>query len=137
MLSSKDKITWSPICELTKNGIATVKKFSGVYEIRQSTIYQCYRGQTHVLKIGMSRVNLRAELMNHLTRHTCKFRIMRIQGATPLKPLLYRYSLCEPVEALPLEKRLLRDFEEQHWQTPILNSTRGYSRNEDKHFEKV
>lgn len=32
------------------------------------------------------------------------------------------------------EKRLLREFEDAHWELPLLNSTRGYERGEDRHY---
>lgn len=106
---------------------------SGIYEIIQSTEYPRYRGETRVLKIGCSRSNLQAELQNHLHRHAAANRLARIQG-TPGITVSFRYAVLHAEAVLDEEKALLRSFEEEHWDLPLLNSTRGYDRGEDRHY---
>ena len=35
-----------------------------------------------------------------------------------------------------IESELLRQFEDRHWDLPVLNSTRGYGRDTDKHYRE-
>jgi hypothetical protein len=40
------------------------------------------------------------------------------------------------VAASEREARLLREFEDAHWELPVLNAQRGYARDEDTHFRR-
>ena len=106
---------------------------AGVYQILQSPEYSRYQGTTRVLKIGMSKGDLRSELLNHLGRHTASNRLARILSVPGIR-VTFR---CKPVSieaATELEGTLLREFEETHWDVPVLNSQRGFKRGEDRHF---
>jgi hypothetical protein len=107
----------------------------GVYEILQSHEYQRYEGKTRVLKIGMSQSNLCQELSNHLDRHAAANRLARIRSRRGLM-VTFRFVPAESGSASSVEKQLLRDFEDRHWDLPVLNSHRGYERTEDRHFRQ-
>jgi len=106
----------------------------GVYKIIQSEPYQRYVGQTPILKIGMSRTNLKHELLNHFIRHTVANRLARIRNRESLKVSVV-FVLLSKDSAIDVEGKLLRDFEDNHWDLPVLNSQRGYGRAEDGHYK--
>lgn len=81
----------------------------------------------------MSRRSLRAELQNHLDRHTAKNRLRRIRRAGQAV-LTFRYAVCPQEEVAQQEREWLRAFEDCHWDLPVFNSTRGYGREEDSHY---
>lgn len=112
-----------------------VPSSSGIYEIIQSTEYPRYRGKTRILKFGCSRSDLQAELLNHLRRHTAANRLARIQRS-PGITLSFKYAILGPEVVQDDEKALLRSFEDEHWDLPLLNSTRGYDRDEDRHYRE-
>lgn len=105
----------------------------GIYQIFQSVEYARYLGKTRVLEIGMSESDLRQELLNHLDRHTVSNRLARIRNRKELS-VTFRFAVATSDEAASAEKQLLRDFEDEYWDLPVLNSQRGYKRTEDRHF---
>jgi predicted nucleic acid-binding protein len=105
----------------------------GVFEIIQAAEYSRYRGVTNVLYIGRSNARVRGELMNTLRRHTIRNRLDRIRGQTDAK-VFFRFQALSAEQARLLEGVLLRSFEQEHWEIPVLNSQRGYARDEDHHF---
>ena len=125
---------WSQEYRLDKEGIKKAPEAPGVYQILQDKGYNRYKGTTRILKIGMSESNLRHELNNHLQRHTVANRIKRIRKDGRI--ITYQYVVTTADNAKPEEKALLRQFEEDFWDLPTLNSTRGYGRGEDNHFAK-
>jgi len=119
---------------LNKEGIKKAPEAPGVYQILQDKGYNRYKGTTRILKIGMSKSNLRKELKNHLQRHTAANRIKRIRRDGRI--ITYQYVVTTADNVEPDEKALLRQFEEDFWDLPTLNSNRGYGRGEDNHFAK-
>lgn len=115
-----------------KNIIRHAPEAAGVYEILQDHAYDRYKNKTTILKIGMTSANLREELLRHLYQHTCANRIQRISRKETLK---FKFSLTRPGRAAKKkELQLLKKFEDKYWDLPVLNSTRGYKRGEDKHY---
>ena len=106
---------------------------AGVYEFLQSEEYPRYQGSTRVLKIGMSKTDLRKEIMNHFQRHTVANRLDRIRNIPKIK-VSVKFAVVAVENATKIEDNLLREFEDKHWDLPVLNSQRGYSRGEDKHY---
>lgn len=128
--------SWSPEHALTRESIERHAPISsGVYEILQSVEYPRYRGNTRILKIGMSKSSLRDELLNHLVRHTVANRLARIQRRHEIQ-VSFRYLTPGPENAEEVEMDLLRKFEDEHWDLPVLNSQRGYARGEDRHYRE-
>ena len=125
---------WSQEYQLDKEGIKNAPEAPGVYQILQDKGYNRYKGTTRILKIGMSKSNLRKELNNHLQGHTVANRIKRIRRGG--RNITYQYVVTTADNVEPDEKALLRQFEEDFWDLPTLNSTRGYGRGEDNHFAK-
>jgi hypothetical protein len=105
----------------------------GIYEILQSMEYPRYESKTRVLEIGMSDGDVRQELLNHVQRHTTANRLARIRKRQGLS-VTFRYVALAVAEAGAEEKLLLREFEDRHWDLPVLNSQRGYARGEDRHY---
>jgi hypothetical protein len=105
----------------------------GIYEIMQSMEYPRYESKTRVLKIGKSDADVRQELLNHDQRHTAANRLARIRNREEIS-VTFRYVALSAAEAGAEEKRLLREFEDRHWDLPVLNSQRGYDRGEDRHY---
>ena len=105
----------------------------GVYQILQSKDYYCYEGSTRILKIGRSDSDLRGELLNHLRGHTAANLLARVQQRPEIQ-VTFKYIVRTPDDARRTEKALLREFEEDHWDIPVLNAQRGYRRGEDKHY---
>ena len=122
---------WSNEFPLDRGGIRNAPLKSGVYEILQDREYPRYKLLTRTVKIGMSKQNLRQEIENHLQRHTTANRIKRIKNEVRVT---YRYKISSPDEAQTIEKVLLKEFEDRHWDLRVCNSTRGYGRNEDGHY---
>jgi hypothetical protein len=108
----------------------------GVYELLQSVEYGRYQGKTRILKIGCSRSSLRDELSNHLVRHTAANRLARIRNREGTS-VSFKCAIFKPSEARVAEKALLRAFEDECWDLPVLNSTRGYDRRADRHYRQV
>jgi hypothetical protein len=50
--------------------------------------------------------------------------------------LSFKYAVTAEALAVSTEKSLLRDFEDEHWDLPLLNSTRGYERGADGHYRE-
>ena len=125
---------WSQEYLLDKEGIKKAPEAPGVYQILQDKGYNRYKGTTRILEIGMSKSNLRKELNNHLQRHTAANRIKRIRRDGRI--ITYQYVVTAADNVEPDEKALLRQFEEDFWGLPTLNSARGYGRGEDNHFAK-
>jgi hypothetical protein len=128
--------SWSSEHAFTKESIERhAPNSSGVYEILQSVEYPRYQGNTRILKIGMSKSNLRDELLNHLIRHTVANRLARIQWHQSVQ-ISFRYLAFSLESAKNVERDLLREFEDEHWDLPVLNSQRGYARGEDRHYRE-
>lgn len=126
-------LSWSTEYEFTKEAILkNAPASAGLYEILQSPEYSRYEGKTRVVEIGMSESDLQTELLNHLTIHTTANRLARIRGRVGIQ-IFFRFATMKPEDARISEKRLLRQFEDKHWDLPVLNSQRGYSRGEDRH----
>jgi len=125
---------WSQEYRLDMEGIKNAPEAQGVYQILQDKDYNRYKGGTRILKIGMSKSNLRKELNNHLQSHTVANRIKRIRNDGGI--ITYQYVFTTADNAEPEEKALLRQYEEDFWDLPTLNSNRGYGRGEDNHFAK-
>jgi len=125
------KIDWSKEHDLDRDGIRNAPSSAGVYEILQEPTYPRYKLDTRVIKIGMSKQDLRKELDNHLQRHTTANRIKRIRKEARVT---FRFLVTSADDASRIEKELLKEFEDKHWDVPVCNSTRGYGRNEDSHY---
>jgi len=127
-------LNWSDEYQFRKKNINQhAPAAAGVYEILQSIEYLRYKGPTRTLKVGMSKSNLCQELLNHIVRHTSANRLSRIRrrgGAL----VTFRYATLSPGDTIAAEKRLLCDFEDRHWDLPVLNRQRGYQREEDSHY---
>jgi len=125
------KIDWSGEHNLDRDSVGRAPSSPGVYEILQEPTYPRYKLATRVIKIGMSKQDLQKELDNHLQRHTAANRIKRIKKEARVT---FRFAVTSPDEASRIEKELLKEFEDTHWDLPVCNSTRGFGRNEDRHF---
>lgn len=125
---------WSREYLFERNSLRYVPARPGVYQILQSDGYHRYKGITRVLKIGASESNLRSEIENHFIRHTVANRLARIINRQSIK-VTFMYTLTDTQEAIKLEKHLLKECEDFHWDLPLLNSTRGYARGEDSHYK--
>jgi len=106
---------------------------SGVYQILQSMEYARYCGNTRVLKIGKSLKDLCEEVLNHAQRHTAANRLVRIRRREDLSVTVV-FAEMSVEAASECERRLLRSFEDDHWDLPVLNSQRGYERGSDIHY---
>lgn len=125
---------WSPEIAFHSAAILAIPSTPGVYQILQDCEYPRYRGSTRVLKIGMSRSNLRAEIRNHFNRHTVANRLKRIRAEKGLS-VTVQFILGTPDTAREVESDLLRAFEKAHWEVPVFNSTRGFRRGTDAQTE--
>ena len=112
-----------------------IPRYAGVYEFLQSEEYPRYKGSTRVLKIGMSKTDLLEEILNHFQRHTVANRLSRIRNKAKIK-VSVKFAVTTSENATEIEGNLLRDFEDEYWDLPILNSQRGYSRGQDKHYKE-
>jgi len=131
---TEDALEWSEEIEFAKDSIErAVPCTSGVYRILQSTDYPRYMGTTRVLKLGKSDCDLRQEVLNHLQRHTAANRLARV-----LKQQAIRVTVacaCTDLDSAGEQERaLLREFEDIHWDLPVLNGQRGYERGTDAHY---
>lgn len=108
-----------------------VPEMPGVYEILQGDPYPRYIGSTRVLRIGKSECNLRLEVVNHFARHTVANRLARIRGREGLHLVVIFATVPVASAAATTEAELLREFEDQHWDLPVLNAQRAYGRNAD------
>jgi len=124
-------ITWLGPFPFTKEEVKRVPRSAGIYKILQSKEYHRYFGVTKILEIGKSDSDLQSELENHFTRHTTANRLARIRNRNDID-VEFEYYLTE--NATEFEINLLKDFEDQYWDLPVLNSHRGYKRSEDKHY---
>ncbi len=125
---------WSSEYLLVETEVERTPKKPGAYRIYQSKRYNRYKGATRIIKIGMSGSNLSKELKNHLNRHIVANRIKRITNQEEIK-VTFDYLITENKEkATKLERDLLIQFENDHFELPVLNSQRGYRRGEDKYF---
>jgi hypothetical protein len=106
---------------------------AGVYEILQSETYSRYNRCTRILKIGLSKGSLRQELANHFVRHTTANRLARVRKRSGVQVSVVFAVLAQDL-VLQKENELLRRFEDEHWELPLLNSQRGYARNADGHY---
>ncbi len=127
-------IDWSREYPFERSSLKNVPEEPGIYQIFQSEEYQRYKGITRVLKIGASESNLRSEIENHFIRHTAANRLARIRNQQSIK-VTFICALTDSGEAIELEKHLLKEFEDYHWDLPLLNSTRGYARGKDRHYK--
>jgi hypothetical protein len=126
---------WSPEIPLDSKSVSEkVPHQPGVYKLLQSGEYHRYLGSTRVLKIGRSARSLQKELLNHLSIHTAANRLARIIGSGAAVSVVFTVLPTEA--AKEAESRLLREFEDLHWDVPTLNSQRGYARGEDSHYAK-
>lgn len=130
-------IEWSAEIPFTQDAIETrMPVQAGVYEILQSIEYPRYEGKTRVLKIGKSESNLRQEISNHFLRHTTANRLARIRRHPDVK-VSVRFAVTHEGTAGEIERQLLCEFEDKHWDIPVLNSQRGYARNQDAHYRQT
>jgi hypothetical protein len=129
-------IEWSAEIPFTQDAIETqVPIKAGVYEILQSEQYPRYAGKTRVLKIGKSESDLRQEISNHFIRHAAANRLARIRSHPNVKVSVCFAVICDGT-AGDIEKQLLCEFEDEYWDIPVLNSHRGYGRNQDAHYRQ-
>jgi hypothetical protein len=127
-------INWSKEVPFTAKAIKEqVPAQCGLYQILQSPEYPRYKGITRIVKLGMSEKGLRQELLNHISRHTAANRLARVLGQGEIE-VTVRFCLSESGSCRENESLLLRQFEDAHWDLPILNSTRGYERDSDRHY---
>ena len=129
-------VTWSADVPFNNESVrALVPVSPGVYQILQSEEYHRYQGRTRVLKIGMSERNLQAELLNHFRRHAVANRLARVRSRKQMIVSIV-FAVVPTERARKAESALLRQFEDEHWDLPLLNANRGYGRDEDKHYCK-
>lgn len=88
-----------------------------------------------MLKIGMSETDLREEIMNHFQRHTVANRLSRIHNRPEIQ-VTVKFVIGAVRDAAEFEGKLLREFEDEHWDLPVLNSQRGYTRGQDRHYKE-
>ena len=105
----------------------------GVYQLIQQPGYARYEGATSVVKIGKSDGHLQSELLNHFRRHTVANRLARIRKR-PGVVVSVVFAEIDSANVTEVESQLLREFEDAHWELPVLNSQRGYARDQDGHF---
>ena len=129
-------LEWSAEIPFTQDAIRKdVPSRAGVYQFLQSEEYPRYKGKTRVLKIGESSRGLRGEILNHQTRHTAANRLARIRKLSDAHVSVI-YALILDGSTKEIESELLRQFEDSHWDLPMLNSNRGYGRDTDKHYRE-
>ena len=126
---------WSAEYDLTIESIReNAPSEPGVYQILQEGEHPRYNRQTRVIKIGESQ-NLPSELENHLTRHTCRNRLIRILNSG--QQITFRYRRTDAKDSREEQDRLLRVFEDRHWDLPVLSLQRGYLREQDRHYRDL
>jgi hypothetical protein len=130
-------IEWSTEIPFKEDEIGTqVPDKAGVYQILQHEEYPRYMGKTRILKIGKSDSSLRQEILNHFVRHTAANRLARIRNVIGTRVTVV-FATIGNEKTTETEKKLLRYFEDAHWDLPVLNSHRGYERDEDKHYRRL
>lgn len=112
-----------------------IPREAGVYELLQSEEYPRYKGSTRILKIGKSKTDLLEEIQNHFQRHTVANRLSRIRNCPKIR-VTVKFAIATEEDATEIEGNLLRGFEDEYWDLPVLNSQRGYSRGQDKHYKE-
>jgi len=110
---------------LDKDGIKKAPATGGVFEILRTTAYHRYKGETRVLNIGQSK-NMRKEINRRRMIHTTARRTKKIKLEYNVP---FRYAKNNAPKKL--ENKLLKEFEDSHHDLPVLDSQRGYKRNED------
>ena len=125
---------WSPEYSFSSQSIYTnAPEEPGVYQVLQQQEYARYFGTTRILKIGLSGQDLRTELVNHLNRHVAANHLKRILNQ-PEPGVSFRFSVLKTEQVADAEKTLLKEFEDRHWDLPVLNAQRGYKRGDDRHY---
>jgi hypothetical protein len=125
---------WSGEIQFDPSAITlAVPHRAGVYQILQSGEYPRYHGTTRILKIGKSLKDLCEEVINHAQRHTVANRLNRIRRRGDISVTVV-FAETSPEATSECERRLLRSFEDDHWDLPVLNSQRGYERGSDAHY---
>jgi len=128
------EIRWSEEVAFAPSAVGNdIPDSPGIYEILQNLPYQRYRGQTRILKIGETDTSLRAEVGNHFARHAVANRLARVRNGSGVRVSVVFATLSRE-QAGQAEAELLRTFEDEHWDLPVLNSQRGYARGTDAHF---
>ena len=128
-------VEWSAEIPFTPEAIEQVPDSAGVYQILQSAEYPRYEGKTRVLKIGKSDSSLKDEISNHFLRHTIANRLARVRNRACMKVTVV-FAVTPDGQASKIENELLRQFEDDHWDLPVLNSQRGYARNQDTKYRQ-
>jgi hypothetical protein len=129
-------IDWSGEVPFEQSGVdREVPEEPGVYQILQNEDYSRYKGETRVLKIGKSDGSLRKEIANHFVRHTAANRLARVRNRPGIEVSIVFAVLPRELTA-QAEAALLRKFEDDHWDLPVLNSQRGYGRNDDVRYRR-
>ena len=129
-------VTWSAELTFEQSAIRQhVPQQPGVYQIRQVPGYSRYAGTTHVIKIGRSDNDLQAEILNHFVRHTVANRLARIRSQAGVV-VSVAFAQLPAAEAGAAEAKLLCEFEDLHFDLPVLNSQRGYARDSDIHYRQ-
>lgn len=126
-------VDWSSEIPLERKTIeSAIPHKPGVYRILQQKEYARYEGRTRILKIGMSENSLQQELLNHLSVHAAANRLARLRQAG--STITVSFAILPRDLALQQEAALLRAFEDEHWDLPMLNGQRGYGRGTDAHY---
>lgn len=134
MATSELDVQWSSEVPFEPLAIdRQVPDSAGVYKILQSETYSRYSGCTRILKIGKSETSLRDELANHFVRHTTANRLSRVRKRPGLRVSVVFAVLARGLAAQK-ENELLRRFEDERSDLPVLNSQRGYARSADGHY---
>ena len=129
----KMAIQWSAEIPFIRDTIRNqIPNEAGVYQFLQSEEYPRYKGTTRVLKIGESS-GLREEILNHMVRHTVANRLARIRNQPGIAVSVI-FAIVPTDDREDIERELLRQFEDEHWDLPVLDSQRGYGRGEDAHY---
>ena len=88
-----------------------------------------------MLKIGMSKSDLREEIMNIFQQHNVANWLAKIRKRS--KILVTVDFIKNTVgKVIEIERELLQKFEDEHLGLPITNSQRGYARSQDKHYKE-
>ena len=128
------KLSWSTVIPFEQDAVRRlIPDAPGVYKIVQAPDYARYEGSTPTLKIGKSDVSLQREILNHFQRHTVANRLYRVRSR-PGVTVSVTYAVLDSDETTTVELAQLKEFEDAHWDLPILNAQRGYKRTEDSHY---
>ncbi len=133
-LEPSEDAGWSPEYSFSSQSINThAPEEPGIYQVLQQQEYARYFGTTRILKIGLSKLDLRNELASHLNLHTTANRLNRILNQ-PEPGVSFRFSVLKTEQVADAEKSLLKEFEDRHWDLPVLNAQRAYNWREDHHY---